>query len=265
MPVLSPRHERESFDRAFTKQIIEPDIERIIQGYADTAERMKAGGMDGAEIECCAPLMAQSVSPPTNDLDARFGGDLNSRMRVPMTVLKTCRAQVWCRSPAAEVRSGRRTTAGRRHLERRDRDRAAVQDLGQVRFPNGIRSHTATNAALNDVTPVQAIPSAEHLQYGHWQESRRPPAPPCRARAQCGNATPRHCAVDRITITRAPLTEPHLLRKIVRKTKDRIRPSVGAHFCRDGVYQGGLAYCLHNATSGREHTLSHDISRAHDK
>ncbi|MFM5950234.1 MAG: NAD(P)-binding protein, partial [Novosphingobium sp.] len=34
-----------------------------------------------------------------------------------------------------------------------------------------------------------------------------------------------------------------------------IRPCVGANYCLDRIYQGGLAHCLHNAATGREETM----------
>lgn len=44
LPVVSPSHEREAAHRAFPKKIEDWDIERIINDYADTAERMQAAG-----------------------------------------------------------------------------------------------------------------------------------------------------------------------------------------------------------------------------
>ena len=41
-----------------------------------------------------------------------------------------------------------------------------------------------------------------------------------------------------------------------------IRPCVGANYCLDRIYQGGAAYCIHNAATGRETTLPHTITPA---
>jgi len=37
---------------------------------------------------------------------------------------------------------------------------------------------------------------------------------------------------------------------------------LGANYCLDRIYQGGAAYCIHNAATGRETTMPHDIARA---
>lgn len=46
------------------------------------------------------------------------------------------------------------------------------------------------------------------------------------------------------------------------KREDEIRPCVGANYCLDRIYQGGLAFCIHNAATGREETMPHEITKA---
>ena len=53
-------------------------------------------------------------------------------------------------------------------------------------------------------------------------------------------------------MTRAHMADPHLVRKIIEGREDDIRPCVGANYCLDRIYQGGLAFCMHNAATGRE-------------
>src|ERR1039458_543522 len=63
-------------------------------------------------------------------------------------------------------------------------------------------------------------------------------------------------------MTRAHMTDPHIVRKIVEGREDQIRPCVGANYCLDRIYQGGAAYCIHNAATGRELTMPHEIAKA---
>ncbi|MCO0638099.1 N-methylproline demethylase, partial [Lutimaribacter sp. EGI FJ00014] len=79
LPVVSPSHHREASHRAFPKKMEDWDIERIIKDYADAAERMKAGGMDGIELQAYGHLMDQFWSPLTNELDGPYGGSLENR------------------------------------------------------------------------------------------------------------------------------------------------------------------------------------------
>ena len=65
-----------------------------------------------------------------------------------------------------------------------------------------------------------------------------------------------------VGMTRAHMTDPHIVRKIVEGREDDIRPCVGANYCLDRIYQGGAAYCIHNPATGRELTMPHDIATA---
>ena len=58
------------------------------------------------------------------------------------------------------------------------------------------------------------------------------------------------------------MADPHIVRKIMQGREDEIRPCVGANYCLDRIYQGGSAYCIHNAATGRELVMPHDIPRA---
>jgi NADPH-dependent 2,4-dienoyl-CoA reductase/sulfur reductase-like enzyme len=58
------------------------------------------------------------------------------------------------------------------------------------------------------------------------------------------------------------MADPHIVRKIMEGREGEIRPCVGATYCLDRIYQGGSAYCIHNAATGRELTMPHEIRRA---
>ncbi len=139
---------------------------------------------------------------------------------------------------------------------------------GNVDFLNIIRGHIETDAALTDVIPVQGMKSAPHLDFAG------------RIRAEVGMptfhaaripdvATARHAVasgkLDMVGMTRAHMADPHIVRKIVEGREDDIRPCVGATYCLDRIYQAGDALCMHNAATGRELTMPHDIAPAPEK
>ncbi len=94
MPVVSPSHRREAAHRSFPKEVEDWDIERIIKDFDDAAERMKAAGLDGIELEAYGHLLDQFWSPLTNDLDAPYGGSLDNRLRFSFDVLGEIRERV---------------------------------------------------------------------------------------------------------------------------------------------------------------------------
>ena len=68
--------------------------------------------------------------------------------------------------------------------------------------------------------------------------------------------------VDMVGMTRAHMADPHIVQKIVEGREEDIRPCVGATYCLDRIYQGGMALCIHNPATGREETVPHTITRA---
>src|SRR5258708_1363429 len=84
LPVVAPSAIREPAHRAFPKAVEDWDIARIIQAYADAAERCRDGGMDGIEIECYGHLADQFWSPATNRRDDEYGR--SPRNPIPVSV-----------------------------------------------------------------------------------------------------------------------------------------------------------------------------------
>ena len=74
LPVLAPSPVREPAHRTFPKAIEDWDIERIVADYADAAERLQAGGLDGLELEAYGHLLDGFWSPATNRRRDAYGG-----------------------------------------------------------------------------------------------------------------------------------------------------------------------------------------------
>ena len=265
LPVVAPSHHREAAHRAFPKKLEDWDIERIIKDFADAAERMKAGGMDGVELEAYGHLIDQFTSPLTNELDGPYGGSLDNRMRFCFDVFRAMRERVGddfilgVRYTADECLPG--GTGKAEGLEISSR----LKESGLIDYLNVIRGHIDTDAGLTDVIPIQGMASAPHLDFAG--EIRAATNFPTFHAAKIQDvATARHAIasgkVDMIGMTRAHMTDPHIVRKIIEKREDDIRPCVGANYCLDSIYQGGLAFCIHNAATGREETMPHVIAKA---
>ncbi|MGQ3213349.1 MAG: oxidoreductase [Shinella sp.] len=265
LPVVAPSHHREAAHRAFPKKLEDWDIERIIKDFADAAERMKAGGMDGVELEAYGHLIDQFTSPLTNELDGPYGGSLDNRMRFCLDVFKAMRKRVGddfilgVRYTADECLPGGTGKAEGLEISRR------LKESGLIDYLNVIRGHIDTDPGLTDVIPIQGMASAPHLDFaGDIRAATK--FPTFHAAKIQDVATARHAIaagkVDMIGMTRAHMTDPHILRKIIEKREDDIRPCVGANYCLDRIYQGGLAFCIHNAATGREETMPHTIAKA---
>ncbi|WP_339770379.1 NADH:flavin oxidoreductase [uncultured Pseudosulfitobacter sp.] len=266
LPSVSSSRHREPAHHAFPKLIEDWDIERIITEFADAAERMQAGGMDGIELQVYGHLLDQFWSPLTNDLTGPYGADtLENRMRFPMDVLGAVRKRVGddfivgFRFTADEAQKG-----GIDAAEGLEISKILAAD-GRLDFLNVIRGRIHTDPAMTDVIPVQGMKSAPHLDFAG--EVRRATGMPTFHAARIPDvATARHAVesglLDMVGMTRAHMADPHIVRKIIEGREDDIRPCVGATYCLDRIYQAGEALCIHNAATGRELTMPHTIPAA---
>ncbi|TBN13986.1 FAD-binding protein [Agrobacterium cavarae] len=265
LPVVAPSHHREVAHRAFPKKIEDWDIERIIKDFADAAERMQAGGMDGVELEAYGHLLEQFTSPRTNELDGPYGGSLDNRMRFCLDVLGAIRKRV-----GNEFILGIRYTADERVANGTGSEEGLeisrrLKDSGLIDYLNVIRGHIDTDPGLTDVIPIQGMANSPHLDFAGQIRSATN-FPTFHAAKIPDVATARHAIasgkVDMVGMTRAHMTDPHIVRKIMEKREDDIRPCVGANYCLDRIYQGGMAFCIHNAATGREVDIPHTIPKA---
>lgn len=268
LPVLAPSPVREPAHRAFPKVIEDWDILRIIGEYADAAERMKAGGLDGIELECYGHLMDQFWSPATNMRDDEWGGSLENRMRFSLLVIDAVRERVGpdfivgLRMVADEDWS-----AGISREEGMEIARRLVA-TGQIDFLNLIRGHIDSDAALSKVIPVGGMASAPHLDFcGEVRAETRFPV--FHAARISDVATARHAVaegkLDMVGMTRAHIADPHIANKVAAGQEDDIRPCVGATYCLDRIYEGHEALCIHNPATGREGLIPHVVPASDGK
>lgn len=265
LPVVSASKGREPSHRAFPKVIEDWDISRIIKDYADAAERMHAAGVDGVEFECYGHLMDQFMSPFTNELDAPYGGNFDNRIRFAMDVLQACRDRV-----GDKFLLGMRYTADEGEAGGITEDEGVAmaqrfKDSGLVDFVNIIRGRIHTDPAMTDVIPIQGMKSAPHLDFA-GRIRHQVGLPTFHAARIPDVATARHAIasgqLDMVGMTRAHMADPHIVRKIIEGREEDIRPCVGATYCLDRIYQGGMALCIHNPATGREETMPHTITPA---
>ena len=266
LPSVSSSKHREPAHRAFPKLAEDWDIERIITDFADATERMKAGGMDGIELQIYGHLLDQFWSPITNDLDGPYGGQtLDSRMKMLMDVLGGIRKRVGddfivgVRYTADEMQDRGITPEEGIEISQR------LKDSGMVDFLNVVRGRIHTDPAMTDMIPVQGMKNAPHLDFAGAVRAATG-MPTFHAAKIPDVATARHAVasglLDMVGMTRAHMADPHVVRKIIEGREDDIRPCVGATYCLDRIYQAGEALCIHNAATGRELSMPHDITPA---
>ncbi|CAN5344671.1 FAD-dependent oxidoreductase [soil metagenome] len=70
-------------------------IDEVIEGFANAARRVKAGGIDGVEIHGAhGYLVSQFLSPATNHREDDYGGTLENRTRFLREIISAIRSEV---------------------------------------------------------------------------------------------------------------------------------------------------------------------------
>jgi 2,4-dienoyl-CoA reductase-like NADH-dependent reductase (Old Yellow Enzyme family)/thioredoxin reductase len=267
LPVLAAGPSREPSHRAFPKVMEDWDISRVVKDYADAAERMAAAGVDGVEFECYGHLMDQFISPLTNGMPAGpyDASSLDNRLRFAFDVLQACRDRVGPKFLLGMRYVADEDAPGGLPVEEGVEMARRFKASGLVDFVNIIRGRIHTDPAMTDVIPIQGMKSSPHLDLA-GRIKAEVGLPTFHAARIADVATARFAVssgqLDMVGMTRAHMADPHIVQKIVEGREDDIRPCVGATYCLDRIYQGGMALCIHNPATGREETMPHTITRA---
>ncbi len=263
LPVLSASPLREAAHRSFPKEAEDWDIDRIIKDYGSAAQRMKEAGMDGVEIEAYGHLLDSFWSPATNKRKDKFGGSIENRISFSLKVIDSIRKSV-----------GNDFVVGMRMVADEDWKIGLSKEEGiqiakkiistnKIDFLNIIRGHIDTDPALAKVIPIQGMASAPHLDFA-GEIKKETKFPIFHASKINDVATARHAIssgkLDMVGMTRAHIADPHIVKKILEKREDNIRPCVGATYCLDRIYEGKETLCIHNPATGREKNMPHEIT-----
>lgn len=262
LPTMAPSPVRETLHRSFPKEMDRADIDRVIKEFGDAAWRCREGGLDGIETMASSHLIGQFLSPETNKRTDEFGGSIENRTRFAILVHEEIRRRV-----GHDWIVGMRLSIDEKTAEGLTFDEAIevarlLTDNGCVDFFNanmGMMDNVRSLAEEN--MPAMHIASAPWLEaVGRFKASVDVPV--FHASKISDVATARHAIsnglLDMVAMTRAHIADPHIVRKLMAGTEDRIRPCVGATHCMSPH----RPKCIHNAATGRETVFSHSIAMA---
>ncbi|NRP13237.1 putative N-methylproline demethylase [Aliiroseovarius sp. xm-m-379] len=266
LPAVSSTKHREPAHHAFPKLAEDWDIENVIADFTDAAERMKAGGMDGVEIMTHGHLLDQFISPLSNDLDGPYGrATLENRLRLTNDIIASVRKRVGDDFVVGVRFAPDEAQAGGVDEEMGLEIARIFEANGDVDYLNINRGRIHTDPAMTDMIPVQGMKNAPHLDFA-GRVKAAVTLPVFHASKIPDVATARHAIasgqLDMVGMTRAHMADPHVVRKIIEGREDDIRPCVGATYCLDRIYGAGEALCIHNAATGRELTMPHEVTPA---
>jgi N-methyl-L-proline demethylase len=261
LPAISASLVREPAHRAFPKAAEPWDLDRVVRDFVAAALRCREGGLDGVELYMAGHFVDSFLSPLTNLRDDELNGSLERRLTFPLRVVRAVRRAVGpdylvgMRMSMDEDRPGGLTAEEGLEAARR----LAAEGLD---FYSVLHGSIDSDHAMTHLIPSMGQPAAPSLEFAA-RVKRELGLPTMHAGGITDVATARYAIreglLDLVGMTRAQLADPHLVNKIAAGEEDRIRPCVGASYCLDAIYQDGSAKCVHNAATGRELTLQHEI------
>jgi len=232
----------------------EDDIARIVDMYADAADRCRRAGYDGVELHAGHGYIIDEFLAPRNLRDDQWGGSLENRARFLLTIIGAIREKVGRDFPV-----WMRINAFERHHEVGERFEEQLQVI-EMAVAEGIDAVHLTAYANTDVATAATDSYAPHVP-GPLQEH----AAQVRARVAVpvitfGRLEPDEAEqtladgdADFVAFGRKLIADPDLPNKLAEGRTDDVRPCIYNYRCIGNIALREPMHCVVNAQSGREH------------
>ena len=239
-----------------TRQVAVPataeQLARVVEQYAEAAERCRRGDLDGVEISMAhGLLLAAFLSPLTNQRDDEFGGDFERRLELPRRVLQAVREAVGpdlilgIRLGSDDLVEGGLTPVDAARVAQ-----AFESDVDYISVMVG--NNNRLEARVRHWPPTPAQPG---LFRGVARTVKAAVSVPV---AMVGRVTTLSLAndivaagdADLVGIVRGHIADPALISKTRAGHASDVRPCVGVNVCTNGLLAGRTLTCMVNPDAG---------------
>lgn len=239
------------------RELSEPEIEALIEGFVAAAKRAARAGLDGVEIQAAVGfLVEQFLSPLYNQRTDRWGGSLENRARFLLEILARTRAAVGDRLAIGVRLTMDEQLPGGYDLQEAKRivgllEAQGVYDylntcLGQVQMPHVHIATLYTQEAFERDLVAEIRGAATRPVF----MSNRITSP------VMAGALIADGVADAVSMVRQLIADPDTLRKAAAGQLDEVRPCLSCNqWCIGNVFQGMKVSCVVNPRAGRESRL----------
>ena len=266
MAPVAPSPVREAQHRSFPREMENWDFDRILEDFYVAGQRAAAAGLDGVELLFAGGQLAlQFLSSAVNKRNDEYGGTLENRLRFPLQIMKAVR-----RGLGDRLVLGVRMTADEFFEAGIDQEESlqiakAFAASGSIDYLNVMASTVYDWRSASLSMPGMGTPLAPYLAMAGAIKAAIS-IPVLHANRIIDFATAARAVedglIDLVGMTRAQIADPHMVRKLIERRENDIRPCVGANYCISRIYAGGEALCIQNPATGREATMPHVIPPA---
>ena len=232
-------------------------IDDVVEAFARAAARAEAAGLDGVELHGAhGYLIAQFLSPLTNQRTDGYGGPVEHRLRFALETLEAARGAVSPGFPVGIRLSGNERLPGGLDNAECIAIAKAIADTGLVDFIDlSAGVYQSMNKMVGPMNEPRGYELADSVAVA------RAVATPCIVTGRILTLAEADEIVARgdaamVSMVRATIADPNLVRRAVAGLNPR--PCIGClHGCFGGLYVRELG-CTVNATVGRESSLDDD-------
>ena len=233
-------------------------IDEVIEGFVLAACVAKQGGIDGVEVHAAhGYLIQQFLSPLTNKRDDDYGGSFDNRMRLLVEVLTAVRNEVGEGFPVG-VRVGPQMVDGGFDVddciqlvtELEAQGLADFIDISQGSYFNIPKivgaMHEPTGYQLDHSAKISVAASKPTIVTGRFRTLEE------------AEQIIRQGLADCVSMVRATIAEPELVRKTVEGREAEARPCIGCNQACIGNQMKGILQisCTVNPAVGLEKSIS---------
>ena len=230
-------------------------IWEVIEAYAQCAVRARDGGLDGVEVHAAHGYLPQQfLSTTYNDRTDQWGGGFDNRVRFLSEVLRGIRAAVG-RDLAISVRLSASDMPGGVGVEENQRVLRALEaeqliDMVNVSRGDYYRMDTMVGAMQNPTgyeapssSAIASVATVPRLLAGRYRT------------LEDADQLIRDGLADMVSMVRAQIADPDLVRKTREGRALEVRPCIGCNQQR----RGGRFGCAVNPSAGIEDQLSEEL------
>ncbi len=231
-------------------------IDEVVEGFAAAALRVQQAGLDGVEIHGGHSYVFSSfLSPATNLRTDQYGGSLENRSRLMVEVLTAIRERV-----GADFPLGVRLSAdGADHMTTEDDVVEIIHRLEADRLVDYVNVSYGSHYNRSKLIGVTREPRGYMVKQSVGAITKQATLPTLITgrilSLQDAEEVLRNGEADMVSMVRALIADPHLVRKTKEGRTSEVRPCISCdQACAGGLTSRGLMGCVVNPAVGHENT-----------
>ena len=255
-PLIAPSPIMSRISRETPKQMTIIEISEIVEAHESAAVRVRRGNLDGVELlSAFGYLPAAFLSPYSNTRTDEYGGSLENRMRFLLQTINAVRAGIGqdrilgVRLPGDEKVVGGLTQSDLQEIAK------LLAQTGLVDYLNIIVGTNYERSGRMEHWPPTPAPHGLFVPLAAGIKSQV--AIPVFTAGRITDPAMANTIIERgeadmVGMTRAQISDPDLVRKLIEGRPQDIRPCVGANLCIAQAMASKPIRCIHNPMTGRD-------------